>query len=201
VPRTRPELQRDEKVAQVLEAGERRLRRDGFEALSVIGIARDLGLAQNAVYWYFPSRAELFAAVLWHMLEGIAARKPRREVEISERALWWTDQFAKLYELRPAMQEQARKSKVVAQFLSELDELLERMLTNAFRGRVADEQLTRAVASFKATVIGTYAQGLSRGRRREVLAFSLSLLLVGDTRATRRRERPTARLAARRRTP
>jgi len=177
VPRTRPEINRDEKVAQVLRAGERRLLDGGFEELSMIGIARDLGLAQNAIYWYFPSRADLFVAVLRHILEGIAARKPRGEVGVLERTLWWTDQFARIYELRPAMQEQARKSEVVAKFVDELDELLERMLTNAFRGRVPDSQLPVAIGSFRATVIGTYAQGLPRRRRREVLGFALDRLL------------------------
>jgi AcrR family transcriptional regulator len=177
MPRTRPELNRDEKVAQVLEAGEQRLFAGGFEALSMIGIARDLGVAQNAIYWYFPSRAELFVAVLRHSLEGIAARKPRGEVGVVERALWWTDQFARIYELRPAMQEQARKSDVVAKFVDELDGLLDRMLTNAFRGRVPDRQLPAAIDSFRATVIGTYAQGLPRRRRREVLGFALDRFL------------------------
>jgi len=113
MPRTRAELDREDKMAEILEAAERRLSEGGFEALSMIGIARDLGLAQNAIYWYFPSRAELFVAVLRHMLEGIAARKPRGEVGVVERALWWTDQFAPIYELRPAMQEQARKAGIV----------------------------------------------------------------------------------------
>ena len=177
MPRTRPELNRDEKVAQVLDVGQQRLLEGGFEALSMIGIARDLGVAQNAIYWYFPSRAELFVAVLRHMLEGIAARKPRGEVGVVERALWWTDQFAPIYELRPAMQEQARKSQVVAKFVHELDGLLERMLTNAFRGRVPDSQLPAAIESFRATVIGTYAEELPRRRRRAVLAFALDRLL------------------------
>src|SRR5258708_39226653 len=119
MPRTRPELKREDKVTQILDAAQRRLSEGGFEALSMIGIARDLGLAQNAIYWYFPSRAELFVAVLRHMLEGIAARKPRGEVGVVERALWWTDQFARIYELRPAMQEQARKSDAVSKFACE----------------------------------------------------------------------------------
>jgi hypothetical protein len=75
------------------------------------------------------------------------------------------------------MQGQARKSKVVAKFVDELDALLERMLTNAFRGRVPDSSLPAAIDSFRATVIGTYAQGLPRRRRREVLGFALDRLL------------------------
>ena len=175
--RTRAELNREDKMAEILEAGERRLYEGGFEALSMIGIARDLGLAQNAIYWYFPSRAELFVAVLRRILEGIAARKPRGETDVEKRILWWTDQFASLYAFRAAMQEQARESKVVAQFVRDLDALLDRMLGNAFRGRVPDDQLAAAIESFRSTVTGTYAQALSTRRRREVLSFSMNRLL------------------------
>src|SRR5437667_7758703 len=100
MPRTRPELNREDKVAEILTAAERRLLGGGFDALSMSGVARDLGLAQNAIYWYFPSRADLFVAVLRRILEGIAARKPRGSTDIVERVLWFTDQFAPLYELQ-----------------------------------------------------------------------------------------------------
>jgi hypothetical protein len=75
------------------------------------------------------------------------------------------------------MQEQARTSQVVAQFVKDLDDLLDRMLTHAVRDRVSDDELPAAVESFRATVTGTYAQGLSPRRRREVLSFSLVRLL------------------------
>lgn len=176
MPRTRSELNRDEKVAEILELGEQRLREGGFEALSMAGIARELGLAQNAIYWYFPSRAELFVAVLRRMLEGIAARKPRAEMDVVKRILWWTDQFESLYAFYAAMHEQARESPVVASFVRELDELLERMLANAFRGRVPDDELADAIESFRATVTGTYTQGLPRSQRRKLLVFTLNRL-------------------------
>jgi AcrR family transcriptional regulator len=179
MPRTRTELDREEKVAEILGIAERRLLEGGFEALSMAGIARDLRLAQNAIYWYFPSRGHLFVAVLERILQDIGARKPRGRVDIAERILWFTDQFATLYALRPAMQEQARESPVVADFVRDFDRLVERMLSNAFRGRVSDDQLSIAVEGFRATVIGAYAQGLSRRRRRELLAFVLKRLFAG----------------------
>jgi AcrR family transcriptional regulator len=180
MPRTRPELNRQEKVDEILAAAERRLREDGFDALSMSGIARDLGLAQNAIYWYFPSRAELFAAVLGRIKDDIAARKPRHSTNIIERVLWFTDQFALLYNLRPAMQEQARESAAVAQFVRELDNLLERMLTNLFRERVPQDELPLAIDGFRAAVTGAYAQALSRSRRRKVLAYTLAQMLEND---------------------
>jgi AcrR family transcriptional regulator len=177
MPRTRPELDREDKIAEILEVAEGRLWEGGFEALSMAGIARDLGLAQNAIYWYFPSRAALFVAVLRRILEGIAARKPRGKLDVVERILWWTDQFAPVYVFHPAMQEQARESPIAADFVRQLDEVLNGMLANAFEGRVSEPELPLAIDSFRATVTGAYARGLSRQRRRKLLAFALERLL------------------------
>jgi AcrR family transcriptional regulator len=177
MPRTRPELNRAEKEAAILAVAERRLLEGGFEALTMAGIARELGLAQNAIYWYFPSRADLFAAALRGILAEIAARKPRGESDIVRRVLWFTDQFAPLYALQPAMHKQARESAAVAAFARELEELLVAMLSNLFRGRLPDEELASAIDSFRTTVTGAYARGLSRRRRRELLAYSLGRLL------------------------
>ena len=177
MPATRTEVARDEKVAEIVEAAKRRLLAGGFDELSMAGVARDVGVRQNAVYWYFPSRADLFVAALRRIVHDIGARKPRDRRDVVERALWFCDQSAPLQELLPAIREQARESEVVAAFARDLDALLDRMLGNLFRGRVADADLPHAVASFRATVVGAYAQGLSRRERRRLLTYTLERLL------------------------
>jgi AcrR family transcriptional regulator len=177
VPRTRQAVSRDEKVGEIVAAAERRVREDGYEALSVAAIARELGLAQNAVYWYFPSKDHLFVAVLERMLREIMARKPSQAVGEVERILWFTDQFAALSDLRGAMNERARSAQVVADFVAELDALLSRMLSNALRNHVPEESLQVAVESFRATVEGTFVKGLSKRERRKVLSFTLERLI------------------------
>jgi AcrR family transcriptional regulator len=160
----------------ILAIAERRLREGGYPALSVAAIARELGLAQNAIYWYFPSSDELFVATLRRMLEQIAVRKPSKEVGELERILWFTDQFRVLSDLRAAMTERARSSPAVADFVKELDELLSRMLSNALSGQVPAQELPVAVETFRATVEGTFAKGLDRRARRRVLTFALERL-------------------------
>jgi AcrR family transcriptional regulator len=177
VPKTRQAVSRDEKVDEILELAERRLREGGYEALSVSAIARELGLAQNAIYWYFPSKDHLFVAALERMLKEIAARKPSREVGEVERILWFTDQFQALSDLRGAMNERARSSEVVAHFVRELDALLSRMLSNALRDHVAAAELPDAVEMFRATVEGTFVKGLDKRARRKVLSYALEQLM------------------------
>jgi hypothetical protein len=94
-----------------------------------------------------------------------------------ERILWFTDQFRGLSDLRGAMNERARSSQVVADFVQELDAILSRMLSNALRGHVPAEELPVAVEAFRATVEGTFVRGLDRRARRKVLTFALERLM------------------------
>jgi TetR/AcrR family transcriptional regulator, cholesterol catabolism regulator len=175
--KTRTELDREAKTAQILGVAERRLREDGYDGLSIAALARELGLAQNAIYWYFPSKDHLFVAVLRRMLEEIAARKPRGEADHRRRILWFSDQLEPLSRLRPTLRERARHSEVAAEFLDELEALLSRMLTNALRGEgVPEDELPLAVEAFRATVEGTYVKGMSRDKRRKALGFVLDRL-------------------------
>ncbi len=91
MPKTRHAVDRDEKVEEILAIAERRLRDGGFEALSVAAIARELGVAQNAIYWYFPSKDHLFVAVLERMLQEIAARKPSGKAGEVDANRWFHD--------------------------------------------------------------------------------------------------------------
>src|SRR3954462_13242726 len=116
MPRTRTEIEREAKVAEVVEAAERRLHEGGYDALSVAGIARELGVAQNAIYWYFPSRDHLFVAALERMLRDILGRKPPRQRTLERKVLWFVDQLQEIEPVRAAMYERARTSPVVAEF-------------------------------------------------------------------------------------
>jgi AcrR family transcriptional regulator len=177
VPRTRQAISRDEKVGEIVAAAEQRLQEGGYESLSVAAIARELGIAQNAIYWYFPSKDHLFVAALEGMLRDIVARKPTRDVDEVERILWFTDQFRALSDLRGAMHERARNSQVVADFVDELEAHLSRMLSNALSDHVPEAELPVAVETFRATVEGTFLKGLDKRSRRRVLRFALERLM------------------------
>lgn len=177
MPKTRPAVSREAKVEEILEVSERRLREGGYWALSVAAIARELGLAQNAIYWYFPSKDDLFVAAMERMLTGIGARKPAKRVDTIERILWFTDQLAELSDLRAAMSERARESEAVADFIERLDTLLSRMLSNVLSNQIPEARLGIAVDTFRATAEGTYVRGLDKRSRRRVLRFSLQQLL------------------------
>ncbi|MDX6609439.1 MAG: hypothetical protein QOF85_1364 [Solirubrobacterales bacterium] len=180
MPKTRPAQSRDKKMSEILAAAEKRLRSGGYEALSVAALARELGLAQNAVYWYFPSKDELFVATLNRMLEKIAARKPSKQAGDLERILWFTDRFQIISGMRGAMNDRARTSPAVADFVAQLDALLSRMLSNVLRDYVPADELSLAVDAFRATVDGAFAKGLDKRARRKLLVFTLRRLTAGE---------------------
>lgn len=177
MPRRRTEMDRDEKVREILDAGERRVLEGGYAALSVAGLARELGVAQNAIYWYFPSKDELFVAVLRRLLGRVAIPDELPGGSPAAKVLQVVDRLGELQGLRASVQERAKESEVVAAFESELRELFRKLLRVAFREAVPAAQLDTAVDAFMATVSGVYAQGLDAKDRRRVLRFALRRLL------------------------
>jgi AcrR family transcriptional regulator len=179
VPKTRHELDRDHKVEEVLGVAERQLLAGGYAALSMIGVARELGVAQNAIYWYFPTRDHLFVAVLRRLLGRIAARKPPAQRGFIDQAVWMVDRLAEFRGLGIAVHERARTSPVVAEFNDEFQSMLHNMLTGALRPHLPEADLELAAAAFMSTVEGAYLRGASRREREAIVRFTLERLTAG----------------------
>ena len=178
MPRTRPELDRVEKQSAILDLAIGQLETGGYAALSVAGIARDLGLAQNAVYWYFPTKDHLFVAALQQMGHRIFAAKMRGGADWTARLLAVVDALADLYPLLPAIHERAAMSDVVRVFERDLLNDFRGMLAAGLAGRVAPDEIDLAADTVLATVIGAYATDLSRARRRRLLRALLDRLAM-----------------------
>jgi AcrR family transcriptional regulator len=179
MPRTRHQLERDKKVAEILDAAERRLRSDGYPALSVAAIARQLKLAPNSIYWYFPTKDDLFVATVRHMLEGIVSRKDPAQKSLERRVLWFVDQLSELDHLRVALYERSRDSDVVARFVEELDANSRELVVNTLAGEVPDEDVEVAAEALVATVAGASLRRLSKKDRARVVSYTLSRFTAG----------------------
>jgi AcrR family transcriptional regulator len=169
MPRTRPELDRAEKQAAILKAAVDQLETGGYGGLSVAAIARDLGLAQNAVYWYFPTKDHLFVAALQQLGHRAFTAKMKAGTDWTARLLAVVDALADLYPLLPAIHERAATSDVVRDFERDLLNNFRAMLAAGLAGRVPDGELDLAAETVLAAVIGAYATDLSRARRRRLL--------------------------------
>ena len=181
MPRTRPELDRVEKETAILEAAMQQLETGGYGALSVAAIARDLGLAQNAVYWYFPTKDDLFVAALEQMGHRVFAAKMRAGGDWTSRLLAVVDALADLYPLLPAIHDRAAASDVVRRFERDLLNQFRSMLAGGLAGRVPADEVDLAADTVLAAVIGAYATDLSRARRRQLLRNLLDRLAAPET--------------------
>ncbi|HEX8122554.1 MAG TPA: helix-turn-helix domain-containing protein [Solirubrobacteraceae bacterium] len=176
MPRTRTELERDAKVEEIVSAAVARLREGGYEALSVVGLARELGIAQNAVYWYFPSKDHLFVAALERMLRDVVARKPPDQPSLEHKVLWFVERLAEMADVRAALYDRARTSDVVAAFAAELQATWRRMLTNVLASRVPERDLEATVETLLATIQGVLFGDQTPEERERVVGFALQRL-------------------------
>lgn len=175
MPRTRPHLQRDAKVDELVAAAVRRLTEGGYQNLSVADIARELGLAQNAIYWYFPTKDHLFVAALHQIVDGILSKKPRGAGTFG-RILWFTDRMQEFQSLRGALRERAVVSPVVAEFETNLHAGMRTLVIGALAETVPPTKLDVTTDAVMGLIEGVMFQGLPRKKRAEVLRFGLKLM-------------------------
>jgi AcrR family transcriptional regulator len=175
VPTARTNLDREDKVQEIVEAARRRLLAGGYEAMSVAAIARELKIAQNSIYWYFTSKDDLFAAAFRAIFRDLSARKT--PCPALDRVLWATDQLARLAQLRAALRARAAHSATVAGLRSELDQWTRVMLL----GRRAPDRDARepglAGQAFLAVVEGALSMDLPPLPRRRVVTFAYQRLI------------------------
>lgn len=176
MPRTRPDLDRDDKVAAIVEGAQRRLRDGGYESLSIIALARELGVAQNAIYWYFPTKDHVFVAAVDRTLHDILSRKPRTG-DALERVLWFAERLHEFQDLRITMRDRARTSEVVAEYDRDVIALLRVLLVGAIAGDVNAVELDDTVDAVMALCDGVLLRDLTKAHRRQLIRFGYSRLV------------------------
>ena len=176
MPRNRADVARDVKVGEIVEAARARLVEGGYGALSVAALARDLGLAQAAVYWYFPTKDDLFVAAVERILHDVLERKPQRGATV-DRVLWLSERLHEFQDLRLTMRDRARVSRTVARFESDVDALFRAMLVNSLRPDVADGELSDVADAVMALCDGVLLRDVGRNRRRQLIRFGFDRLV------------------------
>jgi AcrR family transcriptional regulator len=180
MPATRTHLDRDLKRKQILDTAEKLLLRDGYDATAMAEVARRAGVANNAVYWYFPSKDELLAAILARRqeraLERLAAIDKATPEEQALAMLAQLDQVAKL---TATVHQRARHSAAVAEmheaFHAAADELLRSLFRDA--GLYAKDA-EKAAKSMMALIEGIHLHNADRDNaaRDELVLWTLRRL-------------------------
>lgn len=178
MPKTRHQEDRQNKVGEILDAGERQLLSGGYPALSMIGIARELGVAQNAIYWYFPSKDDLFVAVLRKLLGRVMASKPPAGRGLVDRAIWIVDRLAEFHGLTVSVHERAASSPVVQQFDREFQAMFRGMVVAALESRVPPGELDLAASTVISTVEGALLRQVPRRERHAIVRYALQRIAL-----------------------
>ena len=176
MPRNRSAVARDAKVGEIVEAARARLIDGGYPSLSVAGLARDLGLAQAAVYWYFPTKDHLFVAAVERILHDVLDRKPHRGSTV-DRVLWLAERLHEFQDLRMTMRERARVSETVARFEADVAALFRVMLVNSLCDDVAAGEVDDVADAVMALCEGVLLRDVGRTRRRQLIRFGFERLV------------------------
>jgi AcrR family transcriptional regulator len=128
VPKNRSSVDREAKVSEILDLAAAQLETGGISELSVAAISRELGIAHNAIRWYFPTRDDLLVAAVRRLLERVVAKKPPASHGAREQAVWFAHQLHRHAALRAAVHERAESSENVRRFVEEFQDLLRGMV-------------------------------------------------------------------------
>lgn len=176
MPRTRQHVDREAKVEEILAVAEARLRSGGYGALTFNAIAKELGLARGAIYWYFQSKDNLLVAAAASAFSAALANPPTR-AGYQRRIMWAVERLADLQPLNTAVHERARHSQAVADFQDAVQQELCARLRDVLRPHVASVELEDVALTIVIFVQGLLTLPLTRTERERSLRFALSALV------------------------
>lgn len=162
MPANRQTIERESKAAELLDAAERLFLEQGFERTTIAALARAAGVAGNTVYWYFPSKDDVLAAVLDRRLERILVEVPEGLAldDAAVVALAVLDGFAPL---TATVHERARSSATVAKAHTRFHTVIGQAVQAAFEDAgLAPDDARLATKSIVAMVEGIHLHGTAR---------------------------------------
>jgi AcrR family transcriptional regulator len=173
------------KRKQILDAAEKLLLRNGYEETAMAEVARGAGVANSAVYWYFPSKDDLLAAVLQRRQDRAIESLPARDtLTPDEQALALLAQLDQVAKLTATVHERAQHSAAVAEMHEAFHAAADRLLRSLFRdaGLTADDA-AQAARAMMALVEGIHLHEPDRrntAARNDLVLWTLHRLAPGD---------------------
>lgn len=177
MPANRPHVDHDAKAAEVLDAAELMLLGNGYESTTMAAIARAAGVATNSVYWYFPSKDELLAAVLRRRQEQAFARLGAdADAPLREQAIAVLAELDSVATLTATVHERAKHSPAVAEVHEAFHAELGSRLRHAFKAAsLSDHDAQMASDALIAIVEGVHLHSPTRdpSARNELVLWAL----------------------------
>jgi AcrR family transcriptional regulator len=185
MPATRPHLDRDLKRRQIVDAAEKLFLRDGYDATAMAAIGRRAGVANNAVYWYFPSKDDLLAAVLERRQERALAQLPTPATATpAQQVLAMLAQLDQVANLTATVHERAQHSTAVAEVHEAFHQAADRLLHTLFQEAGLDnDEAARAAKAMMALVEGIHLHETDRDTdaRDDLVLWTLQRITAGSS--------------------
>jgi AcrR family transcriptional regulator len=164
MPRNQQHIDRATKVERILDAAEELLLRDGYDATTMAAIARGAGVASNAVYWYFPGKDDLLAAVLERRLErAVTMADADSDQPIQVRAMSALAELDAVSILTTTVHERAKHSPAVATVHQAFHDVLSERAAEGLKSvGMSDGDARMAAAAIIAVVEGIHLHEPSR---------------------------------------
>lgn len=170
MPRNRQQVPHAQRRAEVLAAARRVLLANGYPDTTIAAIARDAGLAPNAVRWYFGHKDDALAAVVDDLLDTHLIDDQGNDLDALIKAVHALGAFRAL---APAVAERQSHSPTVAACAARVHAILAQRV-DALLSVHADETARAAVI---AVLEGELTNPLTAHRPPEVLRYTLQRLL------------------------
>ena len=174
--RNRQTVDREVKLAEMLDAAEALLLEGGYDRLSAAAVATEVGVARGAVHWYFPTKDDLFVAAAARMI-ATATSDPPEDRTPGVRIAWALDRLAELDGLTTTLRERARVSDAAADLERGVQEEVCARLRQVLDGHVSPDDLAPTADSIVTFVQGLLAMPLAHDERHRRLTFLLARLL------------------------
>ena len=181
MPRNRQTVPRHEREAEILDVASEMFASRGYAETSVSEVARELGSSPGNVHWYYPSKDDLFAAVVDRWLDqNTAAIEARTDLADDPlgRFFAMVDTLVHYRAIRDDIIERAPHSEAVASvdhrqrawFRAALDEVLDVYLRPG-------EYRDMAVHTIGATALGATIRPNQEPPTAEILRFALERIV------------------------
>lgn len=184
MPRNRQQIPREERTEELLTAATELFLRRGYAGTTIADVSAAAGVAPANVYWYFPSKDDMFAAVMDRMLrrETRALDHELRDLDPMSALLRGLSDMRAFRSLHLAMHHRMQESDPVREshdrFLTWIRSNVERLLDQ--NADVADPAMVCdiVVALFEGATVGS-----ETGMRpaRDMIGFTLNTLLREKT--------------------
>lgn len=194
MPATRPHVDRELKRKEILDSAERLLLANGYDDTAMAEVGRGAGVANNAVYWYFPSKDDLLAAVLTRRQERALQELPTSAgATVEERLLSMLAQLDQVAILTATVHERARHSASVAEMHERFHQMANGLLQSLFHDAGLErDDASHAARAMMAVVEGVHLHDPERDAeaRDGLVLWTFRRLAAGQSRPRSQRTAP-----------